>query len=99
MKSCDRDGDGFLLNTSDWSEEVMYEMAKSDDMEITEEIKTYINKAREMFNATGTVPAVRIFAKEFGMDRKASKLYDVFKSGPMKKIAKYGGLPKPTGCV
>ena len=74
-------------------------MAKSDDMEITEEIKTYINKAREMFNTTGTVPAVRIFAKEFGMDRKASKLYDVFKSGPMKKIAKYGGLPKPTGCV
>ena len=72
-----RDGDGFLINTSDWSEEVMYEMAKSDDMEITEEIKTYINKAREMFNATGTVPAVRIFAKEFGMDRKASKLYDV----------------------
>lgn len=94
-----RDGDGFLINTSDWSEEVMYEMAKSDDMEITEEIKTYINKAREMFNTTGTVPAVRIFAKEFGMDRKASKLYDVFKSGPMKKIAKYGGLPKPTGCV
>ena len=94
-----RDGDGFLINTSDWSEEVMYEMAKSDDMEITEEIKTYINKAREMFNATGTVPAVRVFAKEFGMDRKASKLYDVFKSGPMKKIAKYGGLPKPTGCV
>ena len=94
-----RDGDGFLINTSDWSEEVMYEMAKSDDMEITEEIKTYINKAREMFNATGTVPAVRIFAKEFGMDRKASRLYDVFKSGPMKKIAKYGGLPKPTGCV
>jgi TusE/DsrC/DsvC family sulfur relay protein len=94
-----RDGDGFLINTSDWSEEVMHEMAKSDDMEITEEIKTYINKAREMFNATGTVPAVRIFAKEFGMDRKASKLYDVFKSGPMKKIAKYGGLPKPTGCV
>ena len=94
-----RDGDGFLINTSDWSEEVMYEMAKSDDMEITEEIKTYINKAREMFNETGTVPAVRIFAKEFGMDRRASKLYEVFESGPMKKIAKYGGLPKPTGCV
>ena len=94
-----RDGDGFLINTSDWSEEVMYEMAKSDDMEITEEIKTYINKAREMFNATGTVPAVRVFAKEFGMDRKAKELYEVFESGPMKKIAKYGGLPKPTGCV
>jgi tRNA 2-thiouridine synthesizing protein E len=94
-----RDGDGFLINTSDWSEEVMYEMAKSDDMEMTDEIKMYIDKARQMYNETGTVPAVRIFAKEFCMDRKASKLYDVFKSGPMKKIAKYGGLPKPTGCV
>ena len=94
-----RDGDGFLDNTNDWSEEVMQQMAQEDDFVITDEIKTYIDKAREMYNATGTVPAVRNFAKEFGMDRKASKLYDVFKSGPMKKIAKYGGLPKPTGCV
>ncbi|MBC8399555.1 MAG: TusE/DsrC/DsvC family sulfur relay protein, partial [Flavobacteriales bacterium] len=31
--------------------------------------------------------------------RKAKELYEVFESGPMKKIAKYGGLPKPTGCV
>jgi tRNA 2-thiouridine synthesizing protein E len=74
-------------------------MAEEDDFVITDEIKTYIDKAREMYNETGTVPAVRNFAKEFGMDRKASKLYEVFKSGPMKKIAKYGGLPKPTGCV
>ena len=63
-----RDGDGFLINTNDWSEEVMQQMATEDNFEINEEIKTYIDKAREMFNATGTVPAVRIFAKEFGMD-------------------------------
>ena len=59
----------------------------------------YEIRAREMYNETGTVPAVRVFAKEFGMDRKAKELYDVFESCPMKKIAKYGGLPKPTGCV
>ena len=74
-------------------------MADADGFVITDEIKTYINKARDMFNQTGTVPAVRTFAKEFGMDRKATKLYEVFESGPMKKIAKYCGLPKPTGCV
>ena len=95
----DRDADGFLINTADWSIEIMQEMAEADDFEITDQIKTYIMKAREMYNETGTVPAVRIFAKEFGMDRKAGKLYEVFESGPMKKIAKYGGLPKPTGCV
>jgi len=94
-----RDGDGFLINTGDWSEEIMYQMAKDDDFQITDEIRDYIMKAREMYNETGTVPAIRVFAKEYGMDRKASKLYDIFESGPMKKIAKYGGLPKPTGCV
>ena len=97
--SLNRDGDGFLVDFNDWTEDIMFEMAKEDDFEITDEIRTYIMTAREMFNATGTVPAVRVFAKEFGMNRKASKLYEVFQSGPMKKIAKYGGLPKPTGCV
>ena len=94
-----RDADGILINTSDWSTERMSEMAIEDGFEITDEVEKYIMKAREMFNATGTVPAVRVFAKEFGMDRKAKELYKVFESGPMKKIAKYGGLPKPTGCV
>ena len=94
----ERDADGFLLNTSDWSLEIMQEMAKNDGFQITDQIMTYILKAREMYHETGTVPAVRVFAKEFGMDRKAKELYDVFESGPMKKIAKYGGLPKPTGC-
>mgnify|MGYP001182532647 FL=1 len=95
----ERDADGFLLNSADWSEDVMHQMAKADGFDITDEIRSYIMKAREMYSQTGTVPAVRVFAKEFGMDRKAKQLYDVFESGPMKKIAKYGGLPKPTGCV
>ncbi len=68
-----RDGDGFLVNTNDWSEDVMQQMADADGFVITDEIKTYIDKAREMYNATGTVPAVRNFAKEFGMDSISSR--------------------------
>lgn len=94
-----RDGDGFLVNMFEWSPEVMHEMAAEDGFEITEEIEGYIMKAREMYDETQTVPAIRVFAKELGMDRKAKPLYAIFESGPMKKIAKYGGLPKPTGCV
>ena len=56
-----RDGDGFLVNTNDWSEEVMNQMAEEDNFVITDEIKIYIDKAREMFNETGTVPAVRLY--------------------------------------
>jgi TusE/DsrC/DsvC family sulfur relay protein len=94
-----RDGDGFLVNMNDWSMDVMFEMALSDGVELTEEMVKHIELAREMYENDSMVPRVRDFGKALGMDRKAKELYDVWKSGPMKQIAKYGGLPKPTGCV
>jgi tRNA 2-thiouridine synthesizing protein E len=93
------DGDGFLLDRGDWSEEVMYELAQQDGFELTDEHVKYILSAREIYEEQGTVPPLRNFAKIHGMDRKASPLNKLFGGGPMKKIAKYGGLPKPTGCV
>jgi len=36
-------------------------------------------------------------AKKQGVSTK--ELYGIFKKGPMKLICKWGGLPKPTGCV
>lgn len=97
--SIERDGDGFLLSMTDWSVEVMHEMAREDDKELTEEQVSHIMLAREMYEETSMVPRVKDFGKALGMDRKAKGLYDAWKTGPMKQIAKYGGLPKPTGCV
>jgi len=93
------DGDGFLLNREDWSEAVMMELAKQDGFALNDEHIKYILSAREIYDEEGTVPPLRVFAKHHGMDRKAGPLNDLFGGGPMKKIAKYGGLPKPTGCV
>lgn len=95
----DTDGDGFLMDRDAWSEEVMQELAKKDDFNLGDDHIKYIMSAREMFESDGTVPALRVFAKSHGMDRKAGPLNELFGGGPMKKIAKYGGLPKPTGCV
>ena len=91
------DGEGFLVNRDDWSEQVARELAKSDDFEIDDQIMGYINAAREMYQNDGVVPPIRKFAKKMGVSSK--DLYDVFKKGPMKLICKWGGLPKPTGCV
>lgn len=93
------DGDGFLLNREDWSEAVMAELAKQDGFTLNDEHIKYILSARDIYEEEGTVPPLRVFAKHHGMDRKAGPLNDLFGGGPMKKIAKYGGLPKPTGCV
>ena len=93
------DAEGFLADRNAWSEEVMYELAKRDGMELTDEHVKYILEARKMYDENGTVPSIRDFAKSFGMDRKAKPLYALFESGVMKRIAKWGALPKPTGCV
>jgi tRNA 2-thiouridine synthesizing protein E len=91
------DGEGFLVNRDDWSEEVARQLAQAEGMEITDEIMNYILEARRMYEEDGVVPPIRKFAKAMNVDSK--HLYDVFMKGPMKLICKWGGLPKPTGCV
>lgn len=100
MIALNLDDDGFLIDRDDWSTAVMHQLAARDGMTLTDEHTRYIMKAREMYEEDGTVPPIRIFAKAAGLqDRKAKELYDLFETGPMKRICKWGGLPKPTGCV
>ena len=54
-------------------------------------------KAREYYDGYSSVPPVRKFAKYLGVDTRS--LFDLWMTWPMKPITKYGGLPKPTGCV
>lgn len=91
------DGEGFLKNRDDWTEEVAREMVSRDGMEANEEIMNYIIEARKMFDENGVVPPIRKFSKAMNTDSK--HLYSVFQKGPMKLICKWGALPKPTGCV
>lgn len=93
------DGDGFLIDRDDWNENVMYELAKNDGVELTSEMILMIMQAREEAEESGTVPPIRNFSKMTGGDRKGTHLNKMFNGAPMKKIAKWGGLFKPTGCV
>ena len=91
------DGEGFLVNRDDWSEDIARQLATADDFQMTDQIMDYIRDARTMFDQNGVVPPIRKFAKKAGVSSK--DLYAIFKKGPMKLICKWGGLPKPTGCV
>ncbi|MCB2263570.1 MAG: TusE/DsrC/DsvC family sulfur relay protein [Candidatus Thiosymbion ectosymbiont of Robbea hypermnestra] len=91
------DGEGFLVNREDWSEAIAKELATADAFEMTEQVMGLIREARVMYDENGVVPPIRKFAKEVNVSSK--DLYAIFKKGPMKLICKWGGLPKPTGCV
>ena len=56
-----------------------------------------ILKAREYYEDHAVVPPIRKFSKYIAADQK--EMFKMWMTGPMKPITKYGGLPKPTGCV
>ncbi|MEJ2360995.1 MAG: TusE/DsrC/DsvC family sulfur relay protein [Gammaproteobacteria bacterium] len=97
MNLPERDGDGYLTDMSAWTPEIAKAMAEQDGVELDDTKWAHILKAREYFDDNGVVPPIRKFAKYVGEDQKA--MFQMWMTGPMKPITKYGGLPKPTGCV
>jgi len=97
MKMPKRDGDGYLIDMNDWTHEIGQSMADADQYQLNEKKWQHIMKAREYYEENGTVPPIRKFAKFVGEDQK--DIFELWLTGPMKPITKYGGMPKPTGCV
>jgi tRNA 2-thiouridine synthesizing protein E len=98
------DEEGYLVNRSDWSEDVAKEMARQDNCELTDAHWEVINFLREYYDEYQIAPAVRVLTKaigkKLGPDKGNSKyLYELYPYGPAKQACKYAGLPKPTGCV
>jgi TusE/DsrC/DsvC family sulfur relay protein len=97
MELPERDGDGYLLDMNAWTPEIGRAMADADGYELTDEKWEQILKAREYYETYSVVPPIRKFSKYLGADQK--EMFKMWMTGPMKPITKYGGLPKPTGCV
>ncbi|MBN8487458.1 MAG: TusE/DsrC/DsvC family sulfur relay protein [Burkholderiales bacterium] len=93
----ERDGDGYLTNMNLWTPEIGRAMAEADGFELDEVKWNHILQARAIYEDEQSVPPIRKFAKAINEDQK--ELFRIWMTGPMKPITKYGGLPKPTGCV
>ncbi len=93
----ERDGGGYLKDYTTWTPEIGRAMAREDGIELTDEMWDQILKAREYYSEYNVVPPVRKFMKYIGVSKK--EIFGLWNQGPMKPITKYGGLPKPTGCV
>jgi dissimilatory sulfite reductase related protein len=103
-KVLETDEEGYLINLSDWDEDVAQDLAKSESVELSENHWEVINFLREYYNEYQIAPAVRVLTKaigkKLGPDKGNSKyLYELFPYGPAKQACKIAGLPKPTGCI
>ena len=90
------DDDGFLLDASQWNEDVAKELAKEDDLELTDKHFEVLNFLRKEY-LSGEGLTIRKVGNSGIVDIK--QFYTLFPKGPLKNGSKYAGIPKPTSCV
>ena len=92
------DDEGFLVDPSQWTDEMAVELARREGIDpLTERHWQIIRFMREQYETTGTGPTVRVLGKTSGVSIK--ELYQLFPKGPAKIAAKVSGIPKPRGCI
>lgn len=103
-KQYDVDDDGYITNLDDWSRELAIELAKQDEIELSDAHWEVINFLRDYYEKYQIAPMIKILVKEIGKTMGPEKgntkyLYELYPGGPAKQACRYAGLPKPTGCV
>lgn len=103
-KSVELDEEGYLVNLSEWNEDIGKVLATQDEIDLTESHWEVINFLRDYYDEYQIAPAVRVLTKaigkKLGKEKGNSKyLYELFPYGPAKQACRFAGLPKPTGCV
>ncbi|HEY8094540.1 MAG TPA: TusE/DsrC/DsvC family sulfur relay protein [Methylobacter sp.] len=95
---------GFLINPSDWDENVAERLAALNHIELSAEHWEIILFIRRYYQQFKHLPNARVFtkaiAKELGETKGNSRyLHKLFPDGPLKYACKLAGLPKPPTCL
>jgi len=94
--SVDLNDEGYLNDTSQWNEEIATEIAKEEDIELTDKHFEVLHFLRDKYTA-GEQLTIRKVGKSGITDIKG--LYQLFPGGPLKKSSRIAGIPKPASCV
>jgi len=102
--SYDVDKHNYLLNLSDWNEELATHIASLEDISMSNEHWQVVRFIRGFYIEFNTSPAMRMLvkamAKEYGPEKGNSRyLYSLFPNGPAKQATRIAGLPKPAKCL
>ncbi|MCE9883040.1 MAG: sulfurtransferase TusE [Enterobacterales bacterium] len=103
-RQIETDAQGYLLNSSDWSEELVPLLAMEEGIELSEAHWEVVRFVREFYLEFNTSPAIRMLVKamtqKYGEEKGNSRyLYRLFPKGPAKQATKLAGLPKPVKCI
>ena len=103
-KEIETDADGYLKESSQWSEALAEVIAQKEAITLSPEHWEVVRFVREFYLEFSTSPAIRMLVKamanKFGEEKGNSRyLYRLFPKGPAKQATKIAGLPKPVKCI
>jgi tRNA 2-thiouridine synthesizing protein E len=103
-KEIERDAQGYLKSTMDWSEDLAPLLAEEEAIELTDAHWEVVHFVRAFYLEFNTSPAVRMLVKamaqKYGEEKGNSRyLFRLFPKGPAKQATKIAGLPKPAKCL
>lgn len=98
------DADGFLRDQGDWNPSVAEELARRENVKLTDDHWRVLEGLRSFHRRTEVVPAMRPFVKmvKDEVDERlgtSTELMVLFGGSPAKMAAKIAGLPRPTNCL
>lgn len=104
LNDLERDKQGYLLDSSQWNEQVAKLIAKVEEIELGEDHWQVINYVRKFYLEFNTSPSIRPLVKYLAKEWSAEKgtsiyLHLLFPEGPAKQATKIAGLPKPARCI
>ena len=92
----DLNEEGYLTDSKQWNKEVAEEIAKEEEIELTEKHFELLNFLREK-HEEGLDITIRKVGKSGLIDIKG--FYTLFPKKPLKKSSRIAGIPKPTSCI
>jgi tRNA 2-thiouridine synthesizing protein E len=92
----DLNEEGYLTDSKQWNKEVAEEIAKEEEIELTEKHFELLNFLREK-HEEGLDITIRKVGKSGLVDIKG--FYTLFPKKPLKKSSRIAGIPKPTSCI
>lgn len=103
-KEFETDNDGYLKDSSQWSEALAEVIAEQEAIVLSAEHWEVVRFVRAFYLEYNTSPAIRMLVKAmantFGEEKGNSRyLYRLFPKGPAKQATKIAGLPKPVKCI
>lgn len=96
----DKDNEGFLLDSSDWSLEIAQQIADHENIQMSKDHWEVVKFVREYFEVNQSVPefrkALKTLKETLGLEKATRKyVYSLFPYGYGQQACKIAGMRKP----